>query len=297
MLWLHGLGESKWSGVLPAPLDGICLVSVDRFGHGRSSPLAGPTDLAKDVPAYMELMDELKVKQFYVCGHSYGGLTAVQIAAAQPERVLGIAPISAPVYGYDKGLSKEERSKTDTTPGKMILNLNKKTCWGSFSRWAIGKMAKMTYYPDKSKDPGLAGRYKLFAHPGSKSPENPSVHEIAGNDASKTAMDKDLFYVSALMDSGLHGLNHKKCQLLEWSSMSREEGPFFDVSLVKCPCFIYNGRYEGTNFVCAEFYHRQIQGSELIVMADHGHVSIGREAGKIIKALVQGKAASADLTP
>ena len=39
----------------------------------------------------LELLDELQIGKFYVCGHSRGGCHAMQVAAAAPDRVLGCA--------------------------------------------------------------------------------------------------------------------------------------------------------------------------------------------------------------
>ena len=44
----------------------------------------------------------------------------------------------------------------------------------------------------------------------------------------------------------------------------------------------------------AQLYHRLIEGSTLTIFDEHGHVSIGLEAQKIILALVQGKSVPAN---
>ena len=105
VLVLHGFGESKWSYVFPEPLSGIFLIAVDRMGHGKSTPHKEQPDFTQIVPEYMELLDELKVDKVYVFGHSMGGLASCQIAAAKPDRVLGIAPMSAPMFTHDKRVS------------------------------------------------------------------------------------------------------------------------------------------------------------------------------------------------
>ena len=284
VLCLHGLGESKWSYLFPEPIPGVFLIAVDRMGHGGSTPHDGPPDMTKIVAEYTELLDELKVDKAYVTGHSMGGLTCVQIAAACPDRVLGIAPVSAPMFMYEKSVTAKERRKCDTTPGGMILSLNKRGCWAGFSRSCVNAMFGGQAHADKSKDYGMAAKYNVY-----------KTKEVGGDKRSWDAMDKDPFFVTKMLDSNLHGALSPKTYVWEFGGfLARLEGPFYDIAQVRCPTFIYNGRDEASALMNAQLYHRLIEGSTLTIFDEHGHVSIGLEMQKIILALVQGKSVPAN---
>jgi len=277
VLALHGLSESKWSWIFPKPIEGIFLIVPDRMGHGGSSQHEEPQDYKKVIEEYLELIDELKVDKFYVTGHSMGGLACFQIAAAFPERVIAIAPISAPIFltSGNPSVSKADLKKCDTTPGGMVTSLNKKTCWGSFSRCFLNSIIPF-HGEDKTKDPGMAAHFTQLRS-----------KECGGNETTWKVFDKDLFFVTKGMDSNLHGTNAKWTVMAEWKRMAL--APEYDISTVKCPTFIYNGKEEATSLKCAEIYHSLVEGSELTIFPDHGHWGIALEAEKIIRALIQNK--------
>jgi pimeloyl-ACP methyl ester carboxylesterase len=281
VLMLHGIGESKWCWVFPEPLDGIFLIVPDRQGHGLSSPCEGPPDLTQLVPEYIELLDDLKVDKFYAAGHSFGAMSAVQIAAAFPDRVLGCAPIAGPVLFNDKHATPEERTKFDSAPCGMIAALSKSSCWGSFSRCVCFKVMGAQAHPDTTKDFGFAAKYAQYR----------GIH-VGGTERSWSTMDKDTFFITKMMDSNLHGANRKNQFVWELMRAASPEGSPYDLEAVKCPTFIYQGRKEAVNpGAAAEVYHRVIKGSKLIWFDDHGHVTVCMEAEKIIRALVKLEAA------
>ena len=82
-------GFNVRSLVPPEPIPGLYVVYVNQMGHGNSSPLDEPIVFSEAVPEVLELADGLKLDKFHTCGHSCGGVYAMQIAAAHPERVLG----------------------------------------------------------------------------------------------------------------------------------------------------------------------------------------------------------------
>ena len=71
----------------------IRVISPDRPGYGRSSPLPGRSlaDWPADVQA---LANALAIDRFVVAGHSSGGPYAVACAASLPERVLAMVVLA-----------------------------------------------------------------------------------------------------------------------------------------------------------------------------------------------------------
>jgi pimeloyl-ACP methyl ester carboxylesterase len=277
VLCLHGIGQCKSDFIFPAPLPGIYLISVDRIGHGSSSPHEGPPDFTQILAEYIELMDELGVDKFFATGHSYGAMSSVQLASAYPDRVSGIAPIAGPCFPW--GIEdKKERVLCDTTPGKMLLCVNNPGCYGGFARSLVGAISSASYCEDKTKDYGMAGQYSMY-----------KTADIGGDKRAWDAMDKDPFFVTKMLDGKLFGNNTKKNMLWEWQTMFRKEGFPYDPKKVKCPTFIYNGKKEATHIANAQVYNRLIEGSQLTIFDEHGHLDIGMMYEKIIPALVKGE--------
>ena len=141
------------SSLIPKePVPGAFMVYVNQMGHGGSSPLESKVVFSERVPEILELADGLKIEKFHVSGHSCGGVLASQIAAAYPERVLGLAIISSPGNMYHSSISKKERKEIDKAGA---ANLDMSGCMGVLFR----KLALdgNYYYADKSKDFGFTG--------------------------------------------------------------------------------------------------------------------------------------------
>jgi len=88
-LLLHGLTANTncFDGLLCAGLDAVDTVAIDLRGRGQSDqPRSGYAigDHAADVIA---VLDALDLPRAMVCGHSYGGLLSVYLAARHPQRV------------------------------------------------------------------------------------------------------------------------------------------------------------------------------------------------------------------
>jgi pimeloyl-ACP methyl ester carboxylesterase len=139
-------------------------------------------------------------------------------------------------------------------------------------------------YPDKNKDFGFASKYAVYRG-----------EDVGGTERSWSTMDKDSFFITRMMDSHLNGANTKGQFVWELMTVARPEGAPYDVTLIKCPVFIYQGLKEAVTLKpSAEIYGRIIPGSKIIWYDDHGHVTICMEMEKIIRALVKGEA---DETP
>jgi len=138
-------------------------------------------------------------------------------------------------------------------------------------------MKGMYYHPDKTKDFGFAGHmsggFKYY-----KSKETGGAPD---------AIEQDHFFVTKLLDAELHGSNTKYSLLYEMQGLYRPWS--FDVGKLQCPCFLYHGQKEEVPLSNAKRNHELINGSELIVMHEHGHCSIMMEFENIVAGLVDGR--------
>jgi pimeloyl-ACP methyl ester carboxylesterase len=251
------------------------------MGHGKSSstPVDGyPFD--ELVPELLELVDtvykESKIppeKKFFVVGHSMGACCAIEMAACPEvrDRIEAIAPMSGPCDFWNPSMTKQDRKATGTMA--FLYNSQKKGCCGAINRWMLKKMSSMAL-SKPNKDYGMAAYYMN------------KEQQRQGAKPSWDAIDNNPFYATLCLDTVIPGCvtvhdgvnEFRRAMGAPWSYDPRE---------VKVPCFIYNGNPEETTVKNAESNHKMIQGSELIVMEGHGHMSILMESGRIIQALVK----------
>ena len=69
------------------------VVSVDLRGHGESDKPEGPYSIATFADDVAHVMERLGLGRAVVVGHSMGGVTVLQLAAAHPERVAAIVMV------------------------------------------------------------------------------------------------------------------------------------------------------------------------------------------------------------
>jgi 3-oxoadipate enol-lactonase len=97
LVLLNPLGTTTdvWNPLLPALLERVDVLRVDYPGHGGSPGRDLPTDIDDIAALVLALLDGLGIDQTHVAGISIGGMVALRVAAAAPERVLSVAAICA----------------------------------------------------------------------------------------------------------------------------------------------------------------------------------------------------------
>jgi 3-oxoadipate enol-lactonase len=92
VLWhsyLHHGG--MWKAQVEALRGKHRVINIDAPGHGRSSTIHRPFDMAECARAVVSVMDACKVQRAAMAGLSWGGMVAMQLAVQSPERLTGIA--------------------------------------------------------------------------------------------------------------------------------------------------------------------------------------------------------------
>lgn len=115
VLLLHGLASTRriWDLVAPR-LSGLPVVALDLRGHGQSERPAGPYDAATVARDVLTAMDALGLDRAVVVGHSWGGSTALRLAADTPGRILAVVAL-------DGGLSWHRSEVTDRAELRRLL--------------------------------------------------------------------------------------------------------------------------------------------------------------------------------
>ena len=94
-----GVADSRmWDPQWAAWQARFTLTRLDLRGFGRSSPPLGSFSHARDVLA---VLDAAATQRALVVGASFGGLVALDLAAAHPERVSGLVLADPPLPGTD----------------------------------------------------------------------------------------------------------------------------------------------------------------------------------------------------
>lgn len=108
LVLVHGLGSAKtvWALITPELAKSFDVIAVDLPGHGQTPWIAGtamdPRALADSVRA---TLDGLGVAKAHLVGNSLGGWTALELAAAYPDRVASVIGL-APAGMRDRPLQK-----------------------------------------------------------------------------------------------------------------------------------------------------------------------------------------------
>jgi pimeloyl-ACP methyl ester carboxylesterase len=99
-LLLHGFAEDStvWNNQIGALTDTCRLILPDLPGSGRSSALTAPTTIEEMATAIKELLNQLKIDQCTLIGHSMGGYITLAFAALYPERLNAIGLFHSTAY-------------------------------------------------------------------------------------------------------------------------------------------------------------------------------------------------------
>jgi 3-oxoadipate enol-lactonase len=86
-----GATRGMWDPQVPALAERYRVVTYDTRGHGDSPAPPGPYSLDDLVDDLVALLDEVGAERAHVAGLSLGGMTAMRLAAREPERVHRLA--------------------------------------------------------------------------------------------------------------------------------------------------------------------------------------------------------------
>ena len=82
-----GATRGMWDPQVPGLAERYRVVTYDTRGHGESPAPAGPYTLDDLVDDLVALLDEVGAERAHVAGLSLGGMTAMRLAARDPQRV------------------------------------------------------------------------------------------------------------------------------------------------------------------------------------------------------------------
>jgi pimeloyl-ACP methyl ester carboxylesterase len=115
MLLLHQSPRSwtEYQAVLPLIGRRHRAIAMDTVGFGDSAPGNAPASIEQWAGVACELLEELKIQSAAVVGHHTGGVIAIELAAAFPERVRALVLSSTPFTGDAFRRARAERPAID----------------------------------------------------------------------------------------------------------------------------------------------------------------------------------------
>jgi pimeloyl-ACP methyl ester carboxylesterase len=132
VVYLHGTPGSRLSRPDDSALAGVRLITVDRPGYGRSTPVRRPALLgvADDIGA---LTNSLRIERFGVLGFSGGAPYAVACGARFPHRLTGVvtAGFTGPYreLGTVRGRQRRQAWMWRTVPGLGRRFVTRAAAW------------------------------------------------------------------------------------------------------------------------------------------------------------------------
>jgi pimeloyl-ACP methyl ester carboxylesterase len=109
------LGPRRPGAGRPAP------ARLDQRGHGDSERPPGPYDGDTVVADALTALDAAGLSRVVVVGHSWGGTTALRLAAAAPERVLAVVSVDGPLGSVRDAFGSREDARRMLTPPRTAL--------------------------------------------------------------------------------------------------------------------------------------------------------------------------------
>ena len=129
IIFLHGFleNQSMWDELMGNLPRAYRKITLDLPGHGASGNLGYIHTMEEMAEVVKALADELKLKRFFLCGHSMGGYVALAFAEKYPEMVKGI------ILQNSSARADTEQKKRDRDRAIKIVKENHK----AFIRGAI----------------------------------------------------------------------------------------------------------------------------------------------------------------
>ncbi len=162
LVLIHGVGlnAEAWGPQTEAFSMTHRVIALDMLGHGASMSAAPGATLNDYVQQVLRLLDGLNVASASVAGHSMGGLVAIGLAIAAPQRVKRLCVLSSV---YER--SAAARSAVEARAAEMLRAApNHET---ALARWFDGKPSAIRDRVEawlKTVDPqGYATAYHVFA--------------------------------------------------------------------------------------------------------------------------------------
>jgi pimeloyl-ACP methyl ester carboxylesterase len=122
IVFLHGFLEDKsiWNEFSNQLSDKYRVITIDLLGHGKSECLSYVHTMEEMAEAVSFILKKLKVRKFFLVGHSLGGYVSMAIAEQYPDNIKGLCMF----HSSARGDSKEKQKDRDRAIKVVKQNKN-----------------------------------------------------------------------------------------------------------------------------------------------------------------------------
>ena len=94
---IHGFLENKtmWKNITPVLTKKNRVIAIDLLGHGKTDCLGYLHSLTLFSEAIEAVLKHLKLRRFYIIGHSLGGYVALKLADRHPLKIKGLCLLNS----------------------------------------------------------------------------------------------------------------------------------------------------------------------------------------------------------
>jgi pimeloyl-ACP methyl ester carboxylesterase len=116
---IHGFLENStmWKNIIPRLSKRNRIITVDLLGHGKSDCLGYVHSMELFAESIEAVLKHLKIRKYFLVGHSLGGYVALAFAEKNPKKVKGFCLMNSTSNADDKGLKLRRE-----TANKMVQN-------------------------------------------------------------------------------------------------------------------------------------------------------------------------------
>ena len=116
---IHGFLENKtmWKNIAPILSQRNRVISIDLLGHGDTACLGYVHSLELFAEAIEAALKHLKLRRYFIVGHSLGGYVALTLADRNPDAIKGLCLLNSTSNEDD-----EERKALRIRANKMVQN-------------------------------------------------------------------------------------------------------------------------------------------------------------------------------
>ena len=161
---IHGVGlnAEAWEPQIAALAASHRVIAVDMAGHGHSAPPPAAAGLDDYVGQLRRLLDDLGIAAANVVGHSMGGLVAIGLALAHPERVLRLAVLNSV---YER--TAEARAAVEARAAEIAVSGGAVPVEATVSRWFGDRpsplRSRVAAWLSAMEPASYAAAYRVFA--------------------------------------------------------------------------------------------------------------------------------------
>lgn len=133
LLFLHGMGDTAhiFDDLAPKFTDRFRILGLTRRGHGKSDVPATGYDTGTLVEDIRQFLDELKIRQVTLVGHSLAGNELTRFAEVYPDRIRKLIYLDA---AYDRAGLQE---KMADAPARPFPSKEIRSSFASVRQWVI----------------------------------------------------------------------------------------------------------------------------------------------------------------